>query len=307
MTAPALTAEKFAQAAEVLSLSNDYRVLTRFVPDPAEYIGWTGEIPPGCTTGLFVDTETTGLDTRADKIISLALVPFVFDADGVIYDAGKGLSYLEDPGAPLAPEIVEITGLTNEQLAGQRIDDAAVEAMVADAAIVISHHAKFDRRMLERRSTCFRAKAWACSYNDVPWQQAFGTRAGRLEILLSDTLSQFHAAHRAVDDCHVGVHLLANAVRDGQTALSHLLASARRLTYRVWAIDSLFQKKDRLAAEGFRWSPKPPEGRGSWYKDVHSTEVDATVMFARDIGGARPEVQKVGAKDRYSVREEGGR
>lgn len=297
----AAVAPHLEQLATELSASPDYRVLRRFSPDPAAYIGWSGAIPEDCKTGLFVDTETTGLDTRSASIIALALVPFTFDPDGVIYDAGVGLAFLEDPKEPLPPEITALTGLTDERLKGQRIDDDQVRALVNQSVLVVSHHADFDRRMLERRLPMFREKAWGCSWADVDWQGAYGTRAGRLEIILSDTLSQFHEAHRAVDDCHVGVHLLANAIAHQRTALSYLLESTRKLTYRVWAEGSEFMAKDKLKARGYEWKPDDT-GRKCWFRDVHAVEVEDEKMFARDIGGAAPEVTSFGAKDRYSVR-----
>ncbi len=302
MTTPAtLTRDKFAEAAEILALSDRYKVLRRFEPDPADYLADRGAVPPDCKEGLFVDVETTGLDTRADRIISLALVPFVFDAHGAVHDAGKGVSYLQSPGVPLTEEIVALTGLTDEMLDGQAIDWDQVGQLIDPAAIVVSHHAAFDRKMLERASPLFATKAWGCSWKDVPWQESYGTRAGRLGIILSDVCRQFHEAHRAVDDCHVGVHLLANAVADSRTALSFLLASARKFTYRVWAVGSEFMAKDKLKARGYEWSPAET-GRKCWFRDVHADEVEEELIFARDIASATPTVQKFNAIDRYSRR-----
>lgn len=297
MTAPALTAEKFAQAAEILSLSADYRVLTRFVPDPAVYIGWTGTIPEGCKTGVFVDVETEGLDTRNDKIIELGVVPFVFDADGVVYDAGKGLSYFNDPGRTLSPEIVELTGITDEMVRGRSIDVTAVRELVDQAALVVAHHADFDRKMLERQMGFFRDKAWACSHVEVPWQTAFGCRLAKLPIILNDACRQFaDVEHRAVEDCHVGVNVLANANDGGRTALSYLLESARQPSYRVWAVKSPFGKKDALKARGYHWEG---DVRKTWYRDVRESELNDEMMWARDIGGADPMSEKFSAKTRY--------
>ena len=94
---------------------------------------------------------------------------------------------------------------------------------------------------------------------------------------------------------------MANAVREQRTALSYLLESTRKLTYRVWAEGSSFQAKDKLKARGYEWRPDDT-GRKCWFKDVHASDVDEETMFARDIAGAAPEVVKFGAKDRYSIR-----
>lgn len=302
MTA-ALTAEKFAEAAEILSLSENHRVLTRFVPDPAVYVGWAGAIPDGCKTGVFVDVETTGLNVRTDKITEFSLVPFVFDADGVIYDAGKGLSYLNDPGMPIAPEVTALTGITDEMVKGYRIDVDAVRPIVEEAAIVIAHHADFDRKMCEREMPFFRTKHWACSQIEVPWKETFACQAAKLAIILADACRQFSdARHRAVEDCHVGVNVLANARVDGRPALSFLLESARQSTCRVWAVDSPFPKKDMLKQRGYFWSAPEDAGRKCWYRDVRPEELDDEIMWCRDIAGARPDAVRFGSKDRYSVR-----
>lgn len=303
MTAATLTAEKFVEAAEILELSRDFKVLRRFVPDPAAYIGWTGAIPDGCKTGAFLDVETTGLNVRTDKITEFSLVPFLFDADGVVYDAGKGMSFLNDPGIPIAPEVTALTGITDEMVKGQRIDVDTVRAAVEEAVIIIAHHADFDRKMVEREMPFFRTKHWACSHTEVPWTSTFGCQAAKLAIILADACHQFSdARHRAVEDCHVGVNVLANARVDGRPALSFLLESARQSTCRVWAVDSPFPKKDTLKARGYFWSPPEEGGRKQWYRDVRPEELEEELMWCRDIGGARPESVRFGSKDRYSVR-----
>lgn len=294
------------EAVAALRESPDYRVLSRFVPDPARYLGSGFTPPEGVKTAVFVDVETTGLDTRTDRIVELALVPFTFDADGVVYDAGKGLSFFHDPGIPIPPEITAIHGITDAMVKGHKIDVAAVEGALAEASLVVAHSADFDRKMLERLSGAFREKHWACSQREIDWGGVFGCRAAKLQIVLGDACSQFfEGEHRALGDCHVGVNVLANAI-DGQhsTALSHLLHSARQLTARVWAEGAPFQKKDALKARGYLWSPGPEEGgRKCWYRDVRpGPELDEEIMFARDIAGASPRVVRFGAKDRYSIR-----
>lgn len=294
------------EAVDLLSRSPDHRVLTRFVPDPAIYLGQVAHLSAdGCKTGLFLDVETTGLDTRRDTIIELGVVPFVFDpADGSIYDAGKGLSYFRDPGRPLDAKITEITGITDEMVAGQSIRHDAVRAMVNDAVLIIAHHAEFDRKFVEREMPFFRETRWACSQIDVPWVDTFGCQAAKLGIILSDACSQFSdGRHRAVEDCHVGVNVLANAVDDSDNpAMAHLLASARQMTNRVWAEGAPFPKKDTLKARGYKWSSKDDGGRNVWYRDVFDDALAEEEMFARDIGGATPRVVRFGSKDRYSTR-----
>jgi hypothetical protein len=46
--------------------------------------------------------------------------------------------------------VTALTGITDEMVAGQRIDEAVVSAFVKDAVIVIAHNAGFDRKFAER-------------------------------------------------------------------------------------------------------------------------------------------------------------
>lgn len=299
-----LTADRFAEAAEILELSEDYRVLRRFVPDPAVYLRPPSAPPSDAFTAIFVDVEATGLDVRSDKVIELSIVPLVFDRNGIVYDVGKAISFLEDPGVKLPQEIIELTGITPDMVKGRRIDDAGVTSLVQSVDFVIAHHADYDRKMLERRLEVFKSKPWGCTWHDVPWEKTYGTRAGRLEIILADVMRQFSAdAHRATDDCHAAVHLMANAISaEHRTAMSYLLESTRKITYRVWAVGSDFMAKDKLKARGYEWSPEDRGGRKCWYRDVRAADVAEEMMYARDVAGAKPETQKLTAIDRYSVR-----
>jgi hypothetical protein len=122
-----LTDEKAASLAQQLTTHPDYRVLRRLVPQT------TFAEPAGrpLARGVIVDTETTGLNQDADKIMEIGLVVFEYDPEtGQAYRVLESLGALEDPGIPITPEITEITGITNEMVAGKRIDDARVAELV---------------------------------------------------------------------------------------------------------------------------------------------------------------------------------
>jgi len=74
-----------------------------------------------------VDTETTGVDPDKDAIIELGMVLFEFDpATGSAYRVLGSFDQLEDPGFPIPPESTSVHGITDEMVAGRRIDDAGV-------------------------------------------------------------------------------------------------------------------------------------------------------------------------------------
>ena len=92
-----------------------------------------------------------------------------------------------------------MTGITDDMVAGQRIDPDVVSAFVADAVIVIAHNAGFDRMFAERYWPIFEQMAWGCRATEVDWR-SYGFAGAQLGYLLHG-IGFFHQAHRAVDDC----------------------------------------------------------------------------------------------------------
>jgi hypothetical protein len=147
--------------------SGDYRVTSRLEPQ-AEYH------PPDSRPKLIaavVDVETTGTNPDSDKIIELGICLFEYDRqNGQIYKVLGSWEWFEAPGFSIPPEIPKITGITDAMVAGQRIDDRAVNVLLCRVVLVIAHNADFDRRFLERRLPAFAAKHWACSRSDIDWK-----------------------------------------------------------------------------------------------------------------------------------------
>jgi len=233
--------------AEALSRSTDYRVLRRLVPRTI----FTPSVGESTKTGILLDTETTGLDPRKDEVIELGMVKFDYLPDGRVGGVRDVFSSFNEPSVPIPTEVTALTGITDEMVAGQRIDEAAVSAFVEDAVIVIAHNAGFDRKFAERYWPVFERKAWGCSATEVEWRQ-HGFEGSRLGYLLNGA-GFFHQAHRAVDDCHALLEILALELpTTGTPALAVLLAQARKKTMRIWAEQSPFDLKDALKRRDYR-------------------------------------------------------
>jgi DNA polymerase III subunit epsilon len=164
---------------------------------------------------------------------------------GRIFEVGVALTYLEDPGRPIPPPIVELTGITDEAVAGKRIDEDRVAAAVSAASLVIAHNASFDRRFVERRLPYFADKSWACSQQEVSWARL---GSAKLEYLMIKRCNLYFAAHSADQDCSALIHMLATPLDSGGLPMRLLLESARRASIRIYAVDSPFEKKDLLKA-----------------------------------------------------------
>ena len=91
------------------------------------------------------DFETTGLSPALDLIIEIGAVKL---KEGQVIEE---FSMLCDPGRPLSPRIVEITGITDDMLVGQESPDVGVKKLlefIGDSP-VCAHNAAFDMGMLK--------------------------------------------------------------------------------------------------------------------------------------------------------------
>jgi DNA polymerase-3 subunit epsilon len=290
------------ELARSLEATGDYKVLRRF-QRVASY-----HPPDGARTtlALALDVETTGLSVGGDAIIQLAMVPFEYSPEnGRIYEVREPITYLEDPGRPIPAEIVALTGITDEEVKGKRIDEAAVEAVVKSASLIIAHNAGFDRPFVERRLSLFREKHWACSQQEVPWRSA-GSRSGALEFLLIKRCGMFYGAHRADLDCLALIHLLATPLDGGELPLGLLLQSARRKSVRLWAEQAPIESKDALKSRRYRWNPGNDGRPKAWYKEIGRDDLDAELRWLSGnvYGGSLPRLRQdpLDARTRYSDR-----
>lgn len=260
--------------AATLEASGGYRVLRKLTP--------RGTLAPadGAPTrlGLFIDVETTGLDTARDEVIELAMVPFTYGLDGRVFEILPAYESFSEPPRPIPPEITRITGITDAMVEGHRLDLPAIEAMVAGAALVVAHNAGFDRRFAERISAAFESKPWACSMSQVDWAGE-GRDGVKLNQLVASA-GYFYDGHRAANDCHAAIALLAAPLASGLPAMAQLLENARRSSWRIWAEGSPFELKDTLKARGYRWNAEGPAPK-AWYVDVHQDQREAELSFLR--------------------------
>lgn len=294
--------------AALLGESANYKVLRRVlgVPELLTPLAVLADSSP-LQHALIVDTETTGLTDTA-KIIQLAMIRFQYDKkDGRLYGPVSTYMGLEDPGEPLEPEISEITGLTDADVKGQHLDDAVIDEIIRDTDLVIAHNAGFDRPICERRMPQFAERPWACSDRDMPWKK-LGVRSNALDYILARAAGRFMGEeHRADADCLAVLHILAARPNahpiEHPTYLALLLEAARTPMLRVKAITTPYGSNTRLKARGYRAYYDGSQFR-YWYKDVAPEAVaEEESWVTRDLGGEPPEIARITAYDRYSVRQ----
>lgn len=285
--------------AQALHQHPDYRVLRRLVPPhefPAAPLGPRQRV-------VLLDTETTGLQSSRDKVIELAMLAFDLDlVSGQPVGLLQVYDGLEDPGAPLSPEVQQLTGITDAMLKGRRLDEARIAQMLEAAPLVIAHNAGFDRPFVEARLPAFAELDWACSFADIDWKRQ-GRESAKLSALAAE-LGWFYDAHRAEMDCHALLAVLRAALPHGDgNGLMQLVQSARQPSFRLQANGAPFEAKDLLKARNYRW-----DGTARvWHtvlSDQAAVQAEAQWLKAQVYAGrpARVQLERLEARQRYSGR-----
>lgn len=289
---------QFEAAAALLASSPDYRVVRRLVA--SNDFGITLDEPTA--TAVVIDTETTGTSRDADQIIELGLARFEYGENtGAIARVTAVYAGLEDPGRPIPPASTAIHGITDQMVAGRRIDDARVAELVAGVKLVVAHNAAFDRPFAEARLPVFAALPWGCSFSQIPWDQE-GLRGRKLEYL-GWMAGFFYDGHRSEIDCRALLEVLRRPLpTTGRIAFSRLLETAATPALRLWATGSPFDSKDALRERGYRWDAE----RRVWHRLVSRADAKEESEWLKSVVyGGRPaqiEVEVLDATVQFSGR-----
>lgn len=197
-------------------------------------------------SAVCLDTETTGLDLGADSLIEIGIRPFEFDPEsGELLSIGPACSALQDPKRPLPSEVVALTGIRDQDLAGRSVDWEIVRALLDQASLIIAHNASFDRTFVERHIGADNQHVWACTLSQIDW----GSVPSRSQEILCAWQGFFCLeAHRALADADSLLHLL-----DLSHRLPELHRHASSPAFVLYAMGVPFYKKDLLKARGYRW------------------------------------------------------
>ncbi len=284
-----------------LEATGRYRVLQKLEARPV--VAAPRSVFP--LVGVILDTETTGLNPRKDEIIEIGLIAFTFDAEGRIGDVIDVYGGLRQPGGPIPPEITRITGITDDMVAGETIDLARVQAIVARADLIIAHNAGFDRPFCEAFSPMFEKKAWACSVSEIGWSDR-GFEGTKLGYLIGQA-GYFHDGHRAVDDCFALLEVIDGAHEGPQPSpFAELYAASQRSRVRLYAENSPFEMKDHLKGRGYRWSDGSDGRPKSWWIEVGEDALEDELGYLRaEIyrwSEADPPTVRLTAFDRFKAR-----
>lgn len=162
---------------------------------------------------VFFDTETTGLEAESCQIIELAAIRVEKTERGTLRMADSADVFVKLPeGERIPQKIVELTGITDEQLKNEGITEAEAAARFAELisggrVLLVAHNAQFDllftAEMLRRHGNGGPEALKAADYLDsltvykdrraYPHKLANAILAYKLEDKVQNS-------HRAIDD-----------------------------------------------------------------------------------------------------------
>ncbi len=199
--------------------------------------------------GIILDLETTGLNPKEDVITELGIIEFACDDQFKNPSISKMYSGLQDPKRPLTPEIIAITGLTDELLKGRSIDWNSVNMTMSQADFIVAHNVQFDRSFLLESGNVEKEifeKDWACSQRHIDWPTHSPGRSSALNYLAADHGFVNPFAHRALFDCATTFRLISPHVKE-------LISRSQQKEFLVAATFAPFEKKDLLKERKYRW------------------------------------------------------
>lgn len=173
----------------------------------------------------YVDTETTGLSSQADRIIEIAIVLAEVDWEtGAIIRRLDQYESLHDPGRRIPAEAMAVHGITDAMVRGQRIDGPRSAALLAAADICLAHNSGFDKGFVAQVVPDAQGHPWGCTCRGIPWKKLYPAIASTaLQSLSRYFGSQKGIAHRALGDVETTMNLVSLPGIQGARAFQHYI------------------------------------------------------------------------------------
>jgi DNA polymerase III epsilon subunit-like protein len=172
--------------------------------DRKSAIEWAKSVMASPLNYIVIDTETTGLDEKAE-VVQFSAVRYTDHAYQVVYHA-----YMPSQGE-MGKDASEITGITPAQLAGLPLFASHAKAIreLLSYHKVIAYKAEFDLRLLKqsyaRANEPFQSEKWFCAMNAYAAyrgeQNRYGFRPHKLVKACKNFDIPVRNAHSATGDC----------------------------------------------------------------------------------------------------------
>ncbi|WP_277296779.1 exonuclease domain-containing protein [Succinatimonas hippei] len=208
---------------------------------------------------IFLDTETTGL-TEKDKIIELGLISCSCCLkSGRLLSIDKTYSATEDPRLSLNEKIVELTGITDDQIQDTSFNEDEIKRFLRGSCLIVSHNAAFDRPFFERRFPQLKNLSWGCTLS-LEWGN-YLPGSKRSLVSLMNSAGYTFTAHRAVNDALAVIWLMYVQ----PDAFKDLLSTVKNGWSKViLQPDRHYQKRSAAKTPSFRAGIQP-RGVGTFF------------------------------------------
>lgn len=277
----------------IINENEDIRILHRVTsldawPDNKEATGPFKRI-------AVIDVETTGTDPYGDEIIEMAAVLIEIDEQGQIVKIIDQLQGKQDLQRSLPAHISQITGIKDENLAGQSIDKNAFTALLQSAHLIIAHNANFDRKFVDRLLPDIENSRWACSMDNVNWL-AQGFDGLKMGYLIMQMGYFANSAHSALADVETLINLLNYRLPNGLLVMAEVLANADKPTFMIEAYDVDYRDKDMLRNRKYRWNPQ----HRNWWIELAPDYLDTEVAWFHGFSNKiKLQVTEINSEKRY--------
>lgn len=212
-------------------------------------------LPTPCNL-LIIDTETTGLDPKVDKVVELAAVLYSVDHQTTLHQMSS-LCEAKDNAAEHINHIPP-SALRNvkDRLESRSID--LFRAMADEASFLVAHNADFDRQWFASGADNYLMNSktqqplrWLCTMSDFTWPRQNKPSDSLINLALAHGIG-VASAHRALADCQLIASLFDRLSKE---ELISVLEEA--LVPRRWYQAKVSYSDRELAkSAGFRWKPE---------------------------------------------------
>ena len=221
---------------------------------------------------LGVDFETTGLIETEEVVTEIGAVLWDWEAQKPVLLMSELLKLPE--GKKITPEVVQLTGITNELTAEFGIEPTEgfkrLNKMGEKADYVMAHNAQFDKKFYNasmkriEMSADLDKKIWLDTVSDVDYPKDMSTR--KLTHLASEHGFLNPFAHRAVFDVLTMLSVVKNY------SIDDIVKYACEEKYELRAAVS-FDDKQKAKDKGFHWAPADK----LWLKTVGESKIKEEV------------------------------
>jgi DNA polymerase-3 subunit epsilon len=156
-----------------------------------------------------------------------------------------------------------LTGITQKDVAGHKIDVEAFQAILDEADMAIAFNAQYDRGFVEKIG--LKAKKWACAYLMIPWKKfVLGSNSQRSLVFEHGAIPSSHQALTDIEDLwwlllqKPSDRLVKRPAADPVRYLNQLLEASKEQWYIALAHGAPMAAKEFLKKNGFQWQGKPP-------------------------------------------------